>query len=79
MIALETGWFEIVQYNDKDATTVANLFDQAWLCRYPRPMIILYDRRNEFLGHAFKNDLIENKYGTKPKFATTKTHKLIQY
>ena len=41
-----------------------------WLCRYPRPMIITYNRGNEFLGHVLKNDLIENEYGIKPKCET---------
>ena len=56
----KNGWFEIVQYKDKHAATIENLLEQTWLCIYPRPVIILYDRGNEFLGHAFKNDLIKN-------------------
>ena len=32
----------------------------------------MYNRGNEFLGHALKNDLIENKYGITAKCATTK-------
>ena len=31
----------------------------------------VYDRRNEFLGREFKNDLIENEYGIKSRCATT--------
>ena len=31
----------------------------------------MYDRGNEFLGHAFKNDLIKNEYGIKAKCETT--------
>ena len=31
----------------------------------------MYDRGNEFPGHAFKNDLIKNEFGIKAKFATT--------
>ena len=45
--------------------------DKSWLCIYPRPEIIAYDHGNELLGHAFKNYIIKNKYGIKPKFATT--------
>ena len=60
MIDLETGWFEIVQYNYKQAATIENLVEKTWLCRYPHPKTIMYDRGNEFLGHAFKNDLIKN-------------------
>ena len=34
-------------------------------------MIITYDCRNKFLGHAFKNGIIKNKYGVKPNCTTT--------
>ena len=63
MIDLETRWLEIVCYNDKQADTIENLVEKTWLCRYPRPTIITYYRGNEFLGHAFKNYLIERKMG----------------
>ena len=73
MIYPETGWFEIVQYNDKYSDTIANMIDPMWLCRYPCPTKIMYDCGNKFLGHAFINDLIKNKYGIKSKCATTAT------
>ena len=60
MIDLATGWFKIIKYNDKQADTIENLVQKIWLCRYPIPTIITYGRGNEFLGHAFKNDLIKN-------------------
>ena len=41
-----TGWFEIVQYNEKQAAKIANLVEQTWLCRYPLPTIITYDQGN---------------------------------
>ena len=28
-----TGWFEIVQYNDKQAATISTLLYQKWLCK----------------------------------------------
>ena len=59
MIYPATGWLKILQYNYKQATTITNLVEQTWLCRYIRPTIITYDRGNEFLGHAFKKYLIE--------------------
>ena len=71
MIDPESGWFEILKYNDKHAATIENLVDQTWLCRYPRPTRIIYDRGNEFLGHALKNDLIEKEHGIKANCATT--------
>ena len=71
MIDPATGWFEIVEYDDKKAATIADLVEQTWLARYPRPNIITYDRGNEFLGHAFKNSLIRDTYGIKAKKAMT--------
>ena len=71
MIYPETGWFKIVQYNEKEAYTIEKLVEQTWLCVYPRPAIITYDRLNKFLGYAFKNYLIEREYGIKAKCATT--------
>ena len=67
----EIGWIEIVQYNNKQAATIANLVDKTWLCRYPRPTIITYNRGNYFLVHTFKNNLIETKYGIKANCEST--------
>ena len=59
MIDPATGWFEIVQYNYKQAATIANLVEQMWLCIYTRPTIITYDCGNEFIVHLFRNNLID--------------------
>ena len=48
-----TGWFIIVRYNYKYASTIENLVEKTWLCIYPMAERITYDFRNEFLGHAF--------------------------
>ena len=71
MIDLATGWFEILRYNEKQDNRIANLLEQTWFYRYTNPRIITYDQGNEFLGHEFKNDLIERKYINKSKCATT--------
>ena len=42
-----------------------------WICRYPRPMIFTYKCGKQFLGQAFKNDIIENKYCIKDNCSTT--------
>ena len=44
MIYPATGWFVIVQQNDKQSASIANLVDQEWLCRYKLPTIVMYDR-----------------------------------
>ena len=38
MIDTLIGWFEVVQYDDKIAITIANLVETTWLSRYPRPI-----------------------------------------
>ena len=47
-----TGCFEIIQYKDKRADTIANLVDKTWLCRYPCPKILTYKCVNGFRGHV---------------------------
>ena len=39
-----TGWFEIIQYDDKREINVANLVEPMWLSIYPRPIGITYDQ-----------------------------------
>ena len=46
-------WFEVVQYDDKRAITIAKLVENARLSRYPRPIEITYDQGKEFIGHEF--------------------------
>ena len=63
MIDALTGWFEVTQYSDKKAMTIANFVETSLLVRFPLPLEFTYDRLGEFLGHEFKNRLIENEYG----------------
>ena len=51
MIDPVTGWFEITQYDDKRAISIAELVETTWLTRYPRPMEIMSDQIQEFIGH----------------------------
>ena len=43
MINPVTGWFEIMQYDDKRPISIANLVENTWLTKYPRAMEINYD------------------------------------
>ena len=45
---------KIVQNNYKQAETLTNLVEQACLCRYTRPMTIIYHLGNKFPGRALK-------------------------
>ena len=59
MIHTVTGWFEIVQYYDKRAITIASLVETKWLSRYPRAIEIMYGQEKEFIGPEFRKSLIE--------------------
>ena len=51
MIDSVTGWFEIMQYNDKKAISITKLFGTTWLTIYPIPIEITYDQGSEFNVH----------------------------
>ena len=59
MIDPVTGWFEIAQYEDKKAISIANLFGTTWLSIDPRPIETTYDQGKEFIGHEFRKSVIE--------------------
>ena len=63
MIDPATGWFEIVdipmfdlkevtlgndEYIDKSSARVSQLFNNTWVCRYPRPRKVVFDNSSEF-------------------------------
>ena len=56
-----TSWFEVVEIPNKKAITCANLLENTWLCRYPRPQQCIFDNGSEFLGAEFANTL--DSYG----------------
>lgn len=66
-----SGWFELHQYNDKRAITVANVGVQEWFARYPWPTHITFDRANELHGHEFEH-MILHDYGIKCKSMTVR-------
>ena len=71
LVDTENGWSEIVLYDDNQEATTANRVEKMWLCRYPLPMILMYNCGNKFLGRAFKNYAIKNEYENQSKCATT--------
>ena len=71
MVDPATGWFEVHEYGDKRAITVANIVEQQWLTRYPRPDLITYDKGPEFMGVEFRN-MVEQEYSIKTKPITTR-------
>ena len=46
MVDGATNWLEIAEAPTKDSEAIAKLFDNEWLCRYPRPRKAVHDNRN---------------------------------
>ena len=65
-----TGWPEIIAIPNKRGVTVASLFDEAWMCRYPRPRRVVYDNGSEFVGFEFQELL--GSYGIEAVPTTVK-------
>lgn len=61
MIDPATGWVEIKDIDNKCAATVANIVEQTWLARYPRPQEMTYDQGTEFMAEFA--EMIDNDYG----------------
>ena len=54
MIDQVTGRFEIIQYTDKKAMTIANLVKTTWLVRYQWTVEITHYQGGELIGNEFK-------------------------
>ena len=65
MIDPATGWFELCTISDKRADTIANLVEQTWLCRYPWPTKVIFDRGSEFMAEFA--EMVTEDYGLKRK------------
>ena len=65
MIDPATGWFELRTIDNKRADTIANLVEQTWLCRYPWPTKVIFDRGSEFMAEFAQ--MVTQEYGIKRK------------
>ena len=70
MIDPVTGWFKIIQYDDKRAIVIINIVKTTWLTIHLRPTEIMYDQGPEFIGREFRKSLIEKEYGIISKTST---------
>ncbi|KAH9102798.1 hypothetical protein AeMF1_020706 [Aphanomyces euteiches] len=70
MLDASTGWFEMIAIPDKKGATVARLFDEAWICRYPRPQRCVHDQGEEFTCNEFQELL--RSYGIQDVPTTVK-------
>ena len=71
MIDPVTGWFEVLRYDDKRRYLFANLVENTWLSRYPRPIETAYDQGKEFIGHEFRKYPFEEEYRIAAKPSTS--------
>ena len=65
MIDPAISWFEMKQISNKQAATVAQAVEQAWLTRYPWPKNITYNKRSEFMAEFAT--MIVDEYGIKKR------------
>ena len=56
-----TGWAEIMGIDNKRSESIAPLFGNEWLLRYPRPRRVVHDNGGEFVRYEFQ-ELLDN-YG----------------
>jgi hypothetical protein len=71
-----TRWLELVRIHEKTAKNTALLFDRSWLCRYPRPTVVIHDAGTEF-GQEF-GDLLSS-YGIQEVTTTVKNPHALNY
>ena len=57
IIDVGTLLLEVVPYHDRKSVSIANIFDQEWLCRYPRPAQVIHDNGSEFIRAEFQEML----------------------
>ena len=61
-----TTWPEVVNLEGKTAYHLARKFDSQWLCRYPRPKVVVFDNGGEFIGREFQELLCSYGIECKP-------------
>ena len=70
MIDPATGWFEIVEIDEKAADEIVNRLEFTWLSRYPWPTEIVMDRGKEFAAEV--RETIKHEYGIQRKVITAR-------
>ena len=49
-----TVWSGIMGIDNKRSESIATLFENEWISRYPRPRRVFYDNVGEFVGYEFQ-------------------------
>ncbi|GMF29528.1 unnamed protein product [Phytophthora lilii] len=47
-------WLEAILQKGKTSAVTALSFERVWLCRYPRPKLVVHDQGSEFTGDEFQ-------------------------
>ena len=66
MIYRATNWPEFSLAQNASAIHNEILFDKVWLSRYPRPLQVVHDNGNEFIGKEFLEILLSYVINSKP-------------
>jgi len=70
MLDPATGFFEIVEIDEKKADYISNILEMHWLCRYPWPTEIVMDKGSEFKAEV--RDALRNDFGITVKVITSR-------
>jgi len=62
-------WVELHEYSSKASEDISLIFDREWLCRYPRPRMVVFDNGTEFTSEF--HELLDS-YGIQPKATSIK-------
>lgn len=66
MVERATSWSEFAVARTVTVEHVALLFDNGWLCRYPRPKIVVHDNGGEFNGFEIQETMSSYTIIAKP-------------
>ena len=62
-------WIELHEYDSKSSENISFIFDREWLCRYPRPRMVVFDNGTEFTSEF--HELLDS-YGIQGKATSVK-------
>jgi len=62
-------WIELHEYKSKSFKDISLLFDREWLCRYPRPRMVVFDNGTEFTSEFH---ILLQSYGIQAKATSVK-------
>ena len=75
MIDPATGFFKVVEINEKKADYIANILEMHWFCRYPWPTEVRLDRGTEFAAEVA--DMLRDEHRFRASKLPPVTHNLI--